>query len=242
MDPATITSSTFTLADPNGALIAATVSYNALTQTATLVPNSPLNPSTTYTVNIAGGNSNPSVKSQAEVPLAANQTWTFTTAAASGTFSLFPQTATPATQFSETDPVELGVKFSSSISGSITGLRFYKIAADTGPDVLSLWSSTGTLLAQGTFTNGAATGWQQVMFTTAVPITANTTYVASYHTTGSFADTQNYFATTGVTSGPLTAPSSGSSGGNGVYLYGPGGFPTQTYLASNYFIDVIFVG
>ena len=158
----------------------------------------------------------------------------------SPTVSIFPQTATPATQFTETDPVELGVKFQSSTAGMITGLRFYKVASDTGPDVGSLWSSTGTLLAQAMYTNETASGWQDLTLSSPVPIAANTTYVVSYHTTGSFADTQNYFATNGVTSGPLTALSSGSSGGNGVYLYGPGGFPKQTYLASNYFADVDF--
>ncbi|GAC1339949.1 MAG: hypothetical protein NVSMB14_05960 [Isosphaeraceae bacterium] len=157
-------------------------------------------------------------------------------------YSLFPASATPDLQNAGSSPVELGMKFTSTTAGMITGLRFYRIAADTGPDVGSLWSSTGTLLAQATYPSGSASGWQQLTFATPVSIAANTTYVTSYHTTGSFADTQNYFATSGLTSGPLTAPSSGSSGGNGVYEYGSGGFPTQTYSASNYYADVIFAG
>ena len=28
---------------------------------------------------------------------------------------------------------------------------------------------------------------------------------------------------------------------DGVYLYGSGGFPTNTYLATNYWVDVVFV-
>ncbi len=48
----------------------------------------------------------------------------------------------------------------------------------------------------------------------------------------------NYF-TTAHTNGSLTAPSSA-----GVYAYGgtatTGIFPTNTYQASNYFVDVVF--
>ncbi len=40
--------------------------------------------------------------------------------------------------------------------------------------------------------------------------------------------------------GPLTALADGAGGGNGVYLYGAGGFPTQTYNATNYWVDVVF--
>jgi hypothetical protein len=36
----------------------------------------------------------------------------------------------------------------------------------------------------------------------------------------------------------LTAP---ASGGNGVYVYGSGGFPTISYNANNYWVDVVFV-
>jgi hypothetical protein len=74
--------------------------------------------------------------------------------------------------------VELGVKFRSDVSGTITSLRFYKNAANTGTHVGNLWSSTGTLLASATFANETASGWQQVTFSPAVPVTANTVYVA----------------------------------------------------------------
>ena len=44
----------------------------------------------------------------------------------------------------------------------------------------SLWSSTGTLLATGTFSNETASGWQELDFSSPVAVTAGTTYVASY--------------------------------------------------------------
>ena len=43
-----------------------------------------------------------------------------------------------------------------------------------------------------------------------------------------------------VSNGPLTAPSSSSSGGNGVYAYGPGLFPTSSFNATSYGVDVLF--
>ena len=136
------------------------------------------------------------------------------------------------------------MKFTSSVAGQITALKFYRSASDTGTDVLDLWTATGTRLASATFTNTTASGWQTVTLPSAVSIAANTTYVASYHTTGAYVATNNYF-TTSVTNGPLTAPSTTTiAGGNGVYSYGgtstTGIFPTNTYGAANYWVDVVF--
>ena len=129
--------------------------------------------------------------------------------------------------------VELGVKFTADASGLITGLRFYKGPQNTGPHVADLWSSTGTLLATATFSNETASGWQQVNFSSPVAITAGATYVASYHTSGDYSADSNYFANP-LVSGDLTAS-------NGVYAYGSGSiFPTGTYGASNYWVDVVY--
>ena len=52
----------------------------------------------------------------------------------------------------------------------------------------------------------------------------------------------NYF-TTAYTNGSLTALASGASGGDGVYAYGTGIiFPTNSFNASNYWVDVVFNG
>ena len=47
--------------------------------------------------------------------------------------------------------VELGFKFTSSVSGEITGIRFYKGPQNTGTHIGDLWSADGTLLASATF-------------------------------------------------------------------------------------------
>lgn len=162
--------------------------------------------------------------------------------AGSDTHSLWAASTTP-TIVTDPDsvPVELGVKFVPSVDGEISGIRFYKGPQNLGTHIGNLWTATGTRLASATFTDESAGGWQQVSFTNPVPVTAGTTYVASYFAPqGQYSVDENYFAAT-YTNGPLTAPSSASAGGNGVYRYGStSAFPNATFAASNYWVDVVF--
>ena len=151
--------------------------------------------------------------------------------------TLWPSNAVPTTADSGPDAlVELGVKSTTDTAGTITGIPFYKGSGNTGTHVGNLWSSTGQLLASATFSGETASGWQQVNFSTPIAITANTVYVASYHTNvGQYSDGQNYFATAGVHSPPLHALANEVSGGDGVFAYGSGSaFPTQGWNSSNY--------
>lgn len=136
--------------------------------------------------------------------------------------------------------VELGVKFQSSVGGKITGVRFYRGVEDSSGYVVRLWSSTGTSLAQKTVaaTAGAGAGWREVTFATPVTIAAGTTYVASYFAAhGGYGATPSGLASA-VKSGSLTALASG-----GVYRYASASaFPSTTYQATNYFVDVAFTG
>jgi hypothetical protein len=160
----------------------------------------------------------------------------------SGPQSLFPQNVSPAILTdSDTSAVNLGVKFLSNVAGRITGIRFFKGGSQNGgPHTGTLWTSTGTQLATGTFTDETPTGWQTLIFASPVSIQANTVYIASYTApVGRYSASNNYFASS-LVSVYLTAPSSGSVGGNGVYRYGARAFPTQTYQACNYFVDVVF--
>ncbi len=241
MDASSIGSSTFELR--NGAVVvAASVSYNAATRVATLTPSAALAHATTYTATVRGGAAG--VRDLAGNALAADSTWSFTTTAAGACpCSLWPATAVPANpSWSDPNSVNLGVKFTSTQAGFITGIRFYKGAGNTGTHIGALWTASGTLLASATFTNETATGWQQVNFATPVAIAANTTYVASYLApNGGYAFNGGFFASTGVTNGVLSAPASGVVAGNGVYRYGTGTlFPNATYNASNYWVDVVF--
>jgi hypothetical protein len=140
-------------------------------------------------------------------------------------------------------PVELGVKFRSDVVGSITGIRFYKGPGNTGIHTGSLWTLSGGLLATGTFTNETATGWQQLTFSNPVAISANTTYIASYHTNTGFAVDVGYFVPHGADNAPLHALQWSGTNGNGVFIYGPGGqFPSYSSTGQNYWVDIVFNG
>jgi mono/diheme cytochrome c family protein len=157
--------------------------------------------------------------------------------------SLWPGSATPALASSpDTGAVNLGVKFRSDVAGRVTGVRFYKGPGNTGTHVGSLWSAGGTLLASATFSNETASGWQQVNFASPVNITADTTYVVSYHApNGGYAFNPSYFSSSGVDNGVLHAPANAAAGGNGVYRYASSSaFPNASYNASNYWVDVVF--
>jgi hypothetical protein len=157
--------------------------------------------------------------------------------------SIWPSTAVPAVADVGADyPVELGVSFRSDFNGYITGIRFYKSAANAGTHVGNLWDSSGNLLATATSTGESASGWQQVSFANPVPVAANSLYVASYHATaGHYSVDGYYFASSGTDNAPLHAPQNGSGSMNGPYSYGSTSvFPSNTYNSANYWVDVVF--
>src|SRR5258708_23893929 len=93
----------------------------------------------------------------------------------------------------DTVSITVGLKFSSDVAGSVTGVRFYKGPDNKGTHIGNLWSSTGVLLASVTFSGETASGWQQAAFPSPVTIAANTTYIISYVAPqGRYADDQNY--------------------------------------------------
>ena len=164
--------------------------------------------------------------------------------ATSGSVSSTWSTSATPTNLTATDThaTELGMKFRSDVSGQVLGVRFYKSSVNTGTHVGKLWSNAGALLASVTFANETASGWQQALFSTPVAISANTTYIISYYApNGNYAGDNGYFASSGIDATPIHALQDGVDGPNGVYHYGTGGgFPTDSYNATNYWVDVIF--
>jgi len=222
--------------DPNGDTLTitgvsgatnGTVAYDAQAKTVTFTPTAGYlgDAGFTYTVSDGRGGT-----ASANVALSVLDP-------GSAPISLISPSVTPAV-LSDTDPssVELGMKFQSSVSGTVSGVRFYKGTGDTGTHQGRLWTSTGTLLGTVTFSNETASGWQTAYFSSPITLNPNETYVVSYHSNGHYASTSNYF-TAPVTNGPLTAP----AGNNGVYAYGSTAvFPTNSYGSANYFVDVLF--
>jgi hypothetical protein len=240
MDPASINAATLVLRNAGNAIVPATVAYDAASRTATLQPTAALAGSTTYTVSGAARD----LAGNPVAPL----TWRFTTAFVAAPpacpCSIWPATAAPATDdANDSGSVELGVRFTSDVAGYVTGVRFYKGSANTGAHQANLWTAAGQHLAGAAFGAETASGWQTASFAQPVAIAANTAYVASYLApAGGYAADQGFFASAGVDAAPLHLLRDGQSGGNGVYAYAGGStFPANTYLSTNYWVDVVFV-
>jgi hypothetical protein len=239
MAAASVNGSTVVLKDASGSVVAAAVAYDGASTSATLTPNAPLAAGTTYTATVKGGSAG--VTDAAGNALAADDSWSFTTGAPSSCpCSLWAPSATPATTAAaDTQTYELGVRFTSDVDGLVNGIRFYKGTGNGGTHVGHLWTASGTLLGTVTFTGETASGWQEADFATPIAVTAGTVYIASYlDPQGHFAVDRNAFTAAGVDSPPLHAPAAGASP-NGVYAP-DGGFPTQSYQSSNYWVDVVF--
>ncbi|WP_328550912.1 DUF4082 domain-containing protein [Streptomyces sp. NBC_00366] len=156
--------------------------------------------------------------------------------------TVWPASAVPGTvNAGDGSSLELGVKFRTTVAGSITGVRFYKSPANTGTHTGSLWTASGTRLATGTFSGETASGWQQLNFATPVTVKANTTYVASYFApNGGYSYDGGYFNDGAAGLAPLTALKTGTDGGNGVFHYGSASaFPSSQSSGSNYWVDVV---
>jgi hypothetical protein len=219
------------------------VGYNASTKVATSTPGGQLAPGTTYTASIQGtdlwGNA-----------MSAPYTWSFTTNSAPPSVvcpcSVWPDNPTPQIVHpGDPTPIEVGMRFTSAVSGQVTGVRYYQGPANTGTHYGRLWTNSGQLLATGTFAADSTQGWKTLTFATPVDIAANTVYVVSYYApVGQYAVNPAYF-TAARTNYPLTALASTAGQLNGLYRYGTQTLdnptmPTNSYNAGNYWVDVVF--
>ncbi len=134
----------------------------------------------------------------------------------------------------ETSAVQLGVRFSTSQSGDIRSIRYYKSVANLGPHRGVLYGPRGDVLGRVTFAGESAKGWQQADFDAPVPVTAGQTYVAAY-----FAPQGRYADDVSSLSPSQPASRYALTATQGVYSYGTG-MPGLSWNASNYYVDVVF--
>jgi len=163
--------------------------------------------------------------------------WAATTVSAATPDTIWG-TSTPANAAvdSDTGAVELGTRFTPVTAGQATGVRFYKTVENRGTHTGALWTSTGTLLAKVSFTSESSTGWQTATFFKPVSLNVGTSYVVSYHTSYG-----RYFATERFSGSSASANLQIPSSNVGVYAYGTtSNFPTNTWHASQYWVDLTF--
>lgn len=163
-------------------------------------------------------------------------------------FSSFSQTSiwgTPTPALIEGNdgyPFTAGLKFRSSQTAYIEGIRFYKWDTDTNTYVLRLYKNRdSTLLATTTYRNPSATGWVQSLFSSPVAIEADTLYMVSVHSpSGNYSATDSYFSNGhSFINGRFTAPASNPTDGyNGLYVYG-NYVPNTHYEDANYWVDIV---
>lgn len=206
------------------------------------------NPAPTVTIDNGVGD----VSSRSSVTVSPTQTTTYTltatnnlgtvTKTATVTVSAsqdVPQsiftTQTPATSTTDGVDYELGTRFTSTAAGTITAIRFYKAANESGTHTGRIWSASGTQLATVVFSGESASGWQQQQLSTPLTITANTEYLVTVNTGNGYYATTDGGLAAQITSGDLKTV----VGSNG--RYGPAGaYPTNSWENSNYFRDVVF--
>ncbi|MFC4069676.1 DUF4082 domain-containing protein [Actinoplanes subglobosus] len=219
----------FTLTPAGGTAVTGTAAYNSTEKKVTFTPAQPLAASTTYTATVAASDAD---------DRSGGTTWSFSTAIDGTVHSLFPTDAVPTTvAVVDPDKVELGVKFQASTDGELVGIRFYQGPGNTGTHQVSLWQANGSKVDSAVVPNSTETGWRTAYFEQPADIVAGTTYVASYFApNGNYAFDGAYFAEP-ITRGPLSA----AGGNNGVYRYGDSEFPSQSYNATNYWVDPLFV-
>ncbi|MGB3376349.1 MAG: N,N-dimethylformamidase beta subunit family domain-containing protein, partial [Microbacterium sp.] len=169
-----------------------------------------------------------------------SSTGTTRAVAVSGPFSAQGQAVPALASSTDTQPVELGQRFSTAIDGFVSGVRFYKGANNLGTHTGSLWSADGERLATVTFVGETPTGWQTALFDAPVAVTASTDYVISYTAPqGGYAYVDNYWPYQGRASTPVIVTSGVGSASPGLYGHA-GSFPTMTWGDSNYYVDVVF--
>lgn len=221
-----------TLKDASDTAVQGATSYDAATRKAVFTPQAELAKGTTYTAQISATDTTGN-------PVSGGGTWSFTTVLATPAdpndcpCGLYPDAEVPAVpSVNDGRPVTLGTRFSAVEDGQLLGLEFYRSPGETGAHTGWLYSATGQQLAEATFPDDSAVGWQYAAFDTPVSISANTEYVAAYRSNGI------YPVSPGALGGPTQVGPLRTSASAGHYTYSDQ-FP-DAMVSSSYLVDVRF--
>lgn len=161
MDPATISSATFTLTGPGATPVTGLVAYSAISDTLTFTPTTNLAHSTTFTATITTG-----AKDLAGTALANNYVWTFTTSAK-------PAIVSPEIVSTNPDNAAANVPLNQAVSATFTE-AMNPLTITTG--TFQVTGPGGTAIV-GTVSYDAINFI--ATFTPTLPLIASTTYIAT---------------------------------------------------------------
>jgi len=146
-------------------------------------------------------------------------------------------TAVPETLFApDYSAIEVGMKFSPTTTGTLSGVQFYQNAPNSGVTSASVWSSSGTRLAMIPVDPWAPVGWRTIPVN--VALTAGSSYIVSvYDSNSRFPVDSNAFERATTING-ITTPADA-----GMYRYGrASAFPSSSVEGYNFLVDVVFTG
>ncbi len=167
-------------------------------------------------------------------------------------YSLFGQPASPGSLQADTGGYELGVEFFVTKPGTITGIWFYSAPGGVLPAQIQVFDvpggATGASNAGPSWSGAAGSGWVKASFASAPVVLPGYRYKAAVFYGGGanwYSATSHYWDTgaggSGLTSGPLAAPSNAGATGGGqdtfISAVSPS-YPTTAINATNYWIDL----
>lgn len=140
----------------------------------------------------------------------------------------------------------LGTVFTSNVDGQVVGIRAYVGGVPSTSPLGLLYrfnsNTDGTLLASRAFGTLTPNAWNSILFTTPVDILAGDYFVAAWGPTNNYSATANFFASSGVTNGHLTAPQATGPRLNGKFKTGASAvYPDQAFNDGCYFVDPLFL-
>jgi hypothetical protein len=139
------------------------------------------------------------------------------------------------------NPATFAVLFTSDVAGTVTAVKYWRSAANTGSHLVQVWDRGGsancTVLASATDPDTTSVGWHTVTLATPATIVANHPYNVSYFSSvGHEARDVGYFSSAGWNNGPLHVPTKGDR-----YYYAAN--PTCPYNTatdgSNFWVDLV---
>ena len=135
--------------------------------------------------------------------------------------------------------VSLGVLWASaSVAGNVIGIRFYKGGTPGGnTHTVGLYDAGGTLLASKVTSGEGPNGWQEVLFTTPVAITAGADYSAVIHwPLHQYPFTSGFFSGGSYSDPPFVAANCRFQYGGSIAFT-----PASNTSTGNFFSDILFV-